>query len=136
VADHHYLFPEALTEAIDIQVQAANEVGSSVMLTRGSMNLGEHQGGLLPQSTVQTDEQILSDSERVIKAFHQTNEGATVQIVLAPCSTFSVTTSLMTETANLARQHGVRLHTHLAETEDENSFCLEMFKMRPLDYLE
>ena len=139
VADHHYLFPQALTEAIDIQVQAANSLGSRVMLTRGSMSLGQEQGGLPPQSTVQSDEAILQDSERVIKQFHQSGEGAKIQIALAPCSPcspFSVTRELMAETARLARQHEVRLHTHLAETGDENGFCLNRFGMRPLDYLD
>ncbi|MFC3153031.1 8-oxoguanine deaminase [Litoribrevibacter euphylliae] len=136
VADHHYLFPEALTEAIDIQVNAAQQIGSRVLFTRGSMSLGQDQGGLPPQSTVQTDEVILRDCERVINTFHQPHEGAKVQIALAPCSPFSVTTELMKQTAALARQHGVRLHTHLAETEDENNFCLKTFGLRPLDYLE
>lgn len=136
VADHHYLFPEALTEAIDIQVDAARHIGSRVLFTRGSMSLGQDQGGLPPQSTVQADEVILRDCERVIHAFHQPNTGAMVQIALAPCSPFSVTTELMKQTAELARQHQVRLHTHLAETEDENAFCLKQFGLRPLDYLE
>lgn len=136
VSDHHYLFPQALTEAIDIQVQAAGSIGSRVVLTRGSMSLGQEQGGLPPQSTVQTDDAILEDSERVIQRFHQTGDGAMTQIALAPCSPFSVTKELMQETATLARQYSVRLHTHLAETEDENAFCLNMFGMRPLDYLE
>lgn len=136
VADHHYLFPQALTEAIDIQVSAANKIGNRVMLTRGSMSLGQDDGGLPPQSTVQTDEAILDDCQRVIKQFHQPAAGAMVQLALAPCSPFSVTTELMKETAKLARDYGVRLHTHLAETEDENNFCLQAFGLRPLDYLE
>jgi len=136
VADHHYLFPEALTEAIDIQVSAAKLIGNRVMLTRGSMSLGQDDGGLPPQSTVQSDAIILDDCQRVINQFHQKGEGAMVQLALAPCSPFSVTTDLMKETANLARANDVRLHTHLAETEDENSFCLKAFGLRPLDYLE
>ena len=136
VADHHYLFPQALTEAIDIQVSAANKIGNRVLLTRGSMSLGQDDGGLPPQSTVQTDEAILDDCQRVIKQFHQPAAGAMVQLALAPCSPFSVTTELMKETAKLARDYGVRLHTHLAETEDENNFCLQAFGLRPLDYLE
>lgn len=136
VADHHYLFPQALTEAIDIQVSAANKIGNRVMLTRGSMSLGQDDGGLPPQSTVQTDEAILDDCQRVITQFHQTGPGAMVQLALAPCSPFSVTTDLMRETAKLARENSVRLHTHLAETEDENNFCLQTFALRPLDYLE
>jgi len=136
VADHHYLFPEALTEAIDIQVAAAETVGSRVMLTRGSMSLGQDQGGLPPQSTVQSDEAILKDCERVIQCYHQRGEGARVQIALAPCSPFSVTTELMKQTAALARRHGVRLHTHLGETADEDDFCVKTFGLRPVDYLE
>jgi 8-oxoguanine deaminase len=136
VSDHHYLFPEVLTEAIDIQVDAAKKIGTRVTLTRGSMSLGQEQGGLPPQSTVQSDEVILSDSERLIRAYHDSREGSMVNIALAPCSPFSVTSELMQQTAQLAREHGVRLHTHLAETEDENNFCLQSFGMRPVDYLE
>lgn len=136
VADHHYLFPQALTEAIDIQVSAAGKIGNRVMLTRGSMSLGQDDGGLPPQSTVQTDAEILDDCQRVINQFHQAGEGSMVQLALAPCSPFSVTTELMKETAKLARANSVRLHTHLAETEDENNFCLQNFGLRPLDYLE
>lgn len=135
VADHHYLFPEAIESAIDLQVAAAKSMGARVTLTRGSMSLGEDDGGLPPQTTVQADEVILEDSERLIKRYHQAQEGAMVQIALAPCSPFSVTTELMQATAKVARAHGVRLHTHLAETEDENAFCLRMFGKRPLDYL-
>lgn len=136
VADHHYLFPQALTEAIDIQVSAAGKIGNRVMLTRGSMSLGQDDGGLPPQSTVQADNAILDDCQRVINQFHQPEAGAMVQLALAPCSPFSVTTDLMKETAKLARRNSVRLHTHLAETEDENNFCLQTFGLRPLDYLE
>lgn len=136
LADHHYLFPQALTEAIDIQVSAAGKIGNRVMLTRGSMSLGQDDGGLPPQSTVQTDAEILDDCQRVINQFHQAGEGSMVQLALAPCSPFSVTTELMKETAKLARANSVRLHTHLAETEDENNFCLQTFGLRPLDYLE
>lgn len=136
VSDHHYLFPEVLSEAIDIQVSAAKALGARVTLTRGSMSLGQEQGGLPPQSTVQTDDLILSDSERLIRQYHDACEGSMVNIALAPCSPFSVTSDLMRETARLARKHKVRLHTHLAETEDENAFCLQRFGMRPVDYLE
>ncbi len=136
VADHHYLFPKAIEDAIDLQVQAAKSMGCRVMLTRGSMSLGEKDGGLPPQQTVQTDSQILTDSARLINLYHDKEEGSMVNIALAPCSPFSVTQDLMIETAKLARSHNVMLHTHLAETEDENAFCLQMFGMRPLDYLE
>ena len=135
-ADHHYVFPGGLDEAIDIQAAAARDMGARVLLTRGSMNLSEKDGGLPPDSVVQDADAILADSERVIAAFHEPGPGAMVQIALAPCSPFSVTQELMAETARMARRRGVRLHTHLAETEDENAFCLETFGCRPLDYLE
>lgn len=135
-ADHHYLFPEGLDDAIDVQVAAAKSLGIRAHLTRGSMSLGEDQGGLPPQSTVQTEEAILADSERLIKRHHDPAPGALIQLALAPCSPFSVSTELMTASAKLARQYGVRLHTHLAETHDETAFCEKMFGLRPLDYLE
>ena len=135
-SDHHYLFPSQLENAIDIQVEEAKKLGIRVVLTRGSMSLGEDDGGLPPQSVVQTKEQILSDSERLITTYHDSSEGSMTQIALAPCSPFSVTTDLMIETAELAEQHNVRLHTHLAETIDEENFCLERFGLRTVDYLE
>ena len=135
-SDHHYLFPNQLENAIDIQVEEAQKLGMRVVLTRGSMSLGEKDGGLPPQSVVQTKEQILTDSERLIKTYHDNQEGAMIQIALAPCSPFSVTTDLMIETAALAEQYDVRLHTHLAETIDEEKFCLEKFGLRTVDYLE
>ncbi len=100
------------------------------------MNLSERDGGLPPDSVVQDEDAILADSERLIGRYHQRGEGAMTQVALAPCSPFSVTTSLMRATADLARKHDVRLHTHLAETEDENAFCNELYGCRPLDYLE
>ena len=135
-SDHHYLFPSQLENAIDIQVEEAQKIGMRVTLTRGSMSLGEKDGGLPPQSVVQTKEKILTDSERLIKAYHESEEGAMTQIALAPCSPFSVTTDLMIETAELAQQYDVRLHTHLAETIDEENFCLDKFGLRTVDYLE
>lgn len=135
-SDHHYLFPSQLENAIDIQVEEAKKLGIRVVLTRGSMSLGEDDGGLPPQSVVQTKEQILSDSERLITTYHDSSEGSMTQIALAPCSPFSVTTDLMIETAELAEQYNVRLHTHLAETIDEENFCLEKFGLRTVDYLE
>jgi 8-oxoguanine deaminase len=100
------------------------------------MNLSQRDGGLPPDSVVQDETTILTDSERVVARYHEAGDGAMVQIALAPCSPFSVTTSLMRATADLAKRLEVRLHTHLAEAEDENSFCLELYKCRPLDYLE
>ncbi|MCW2131323.1 8-oxoguanine deaminase [Arthrobacter sp. VKM Ac-2550] len=135
-ADHHYLFPAGMEDSIDVQVQVVRELGMRAMLTRGSMTLGEDDGGLPPQSTVQAPEVILADSERLIGRYHERGPGAQIQIALAPCSPFSVTPEIMKDSAALAAQHDVRLHTHLAETIDEEDFCLERFGLRPLDYLE
>ncbi len=134
--DHHYVFPAGLEDSIDIEVEAAQRLGLRVLLTRGSMNLSQRDGGLPPDSVVQDEDTILADSERVVARYHEAGDGAMVQIALAPCSPFSVTTSLMRSTAELAQRLDVRLHTHLAETEDENRFCQEMHNCRPLDYLE
>jgi 8-oxoguanine deaminase len=134
--DHHYVFPAGLEDGIDIEVAAAKRLGLRVLLTRGSMNLSQRDGGLPPDSVVQDEDTILADSERVVARYHETGPDATVQIALAPCSPFSVTTSLMKATAELAKRLDVRMHTHLAETEDENRFCQQLYKCRPLDYLE
>jgi 8-oxoguanine deaminase len=134
--DHHYVFPAGLEEAIDVEVAAARRLGLRVLLTRGSMNLSQRDGGLPPDSVVQDEDAILADSERVVARYHEAGPGAMVQIALAPCSPFSVTTSLMRSTADLAARLNVRLHTHLAETEDENRYCQEVHQCRPLDYLE
>ena len=135
-ADHHYLFPNQLSHAIDVQVEASKDLGLRVMLTRGSMSLGEDAGGLPPQHTVQDMDSILKDSERLIHRYHQRTDDAMINIALAPCSPFSVTPDIMRESAKLADELDVRLHTHLAETLDEENFCLEMFGMRTVDYLE
>jgi 8-oxoguanine deaminase len=134
--DHHYVFPAGLEDAIDIEVAAARRLGLRVLLTRGSMNLSQRDGGLPPDSVVQDEDAILADSERVVARYHEAGQGAMVQIALAPCSPFSVTTSLMRSTANLAGRLNVRMHTHLGETEDENRYCEEIHHCRPLDYLE
>src|SRR5579864_9411347 len=134
--DHHYAFPSGLENAVDIEVAVAQRLGMRVLLTRGSMNRSQRDGGLPPDSVVQDEDTILADSERVVAQHHQRGEDAMVQIALAPCSPFSVTTSLMKKTAELAGKLDVRLHTHLAETEDENRFCEQLYKCRPLDYLE
>ncbi|MCS2172018.1 8-oxoguanine deaminase [Scandinavium sp. TWS1a] len=135
-SDHHYLFPEGMENAIDVQVEVVNELGMRAMLTRGSMSLGENDGGLPPQHTVQSGEAILEDSLRLIRRYHQRGEGARIQIALAPCSPFSVTEEIMQESARLAAVEDVRLHTHLAETLDEEDFCLAHFGLRTVDYLE
>jgi 8-oxoguanine deaminase len=134
--DHHYVFPAGIEDGIDIEVAAAKRIGMRVLLARGSMNLSQRDGGLPPDSVVQDEDTILADSERLVMRYHQAGEDAMVQIALAPCSPFSVTTSLMRATADLARRLNVRTHTHLAETEDENRFCQQLYKCRPLDYLE
>jgi 8-oxoguanine deaminase len=134
--DHHYVFPKGVEDGIDIQVAAAKRLGLRVLLTRGSMNRSQRDGGLPPDSVVQDEDTILADSERLVARYHQAGDGATIQIALAPCSPFSVTTSLMRATAELAQRLDVRMHTHLAETEDENRYCLEIHQCRPLDYLE
>ncbi|MDE2445997.1 MAG: 8-oxoguanine deaminase [Alphaproteobacteria bacterium] len=135
-SDHHYVFPNGLDDAMDIQVEEANRVGVRMTVTRGSMNLSVKDGGLPPDSVVQDQDSILADCERVIQKYHQHGAGSTIQIALAPCSPFSVTRELMRETASLAAKHNCRLHTHLAETKDEDDFCKASFGMRPLDYLE
>ena len=134
--DHHYVFPAGLEDAVDIEVEVAKRLGMRVLLTRGSMNRSQRDGGLPPDTVVQDEDTILADSERVVAKYHQRGEDAMVQIALAPCSPFSVTTSLMRATAALADKLDVRLHTHLAETEDENKFCEQAHGCRPLDYLE
>lgn len=135
-ADHHYLIPAGCEEAIDIQVDEARALGLRMMVTRGSMDLSEKDGGLPPDSVVQDTDTILADSERVLHRYHETGDGAMIQIALAPCTPFTASKTLMVETARLAERHGCRLHTHLAETRDETEFCLKQFGHRPLDYLE
>lgn len=133
-ADHLYLFPNG--SRLDDEIEAAGPVGIRLHASRGSMSLGESQGGLPPDRVVETPQKILDDCRRVIEAFHDPEPGAMVRIVVAPCSPFSVTPELMRESAELARAYGVTLHTHLAETLDEERFCLETFGHRPLAYVE
>lgn len=135
-SDHHYLIPVGLEHAIDIQVETAKKLGVRAILTRGSMSLGEDDGGLPPRHTIQTEQTIIDDSLRLINQYHQREDGAMMQIALAPCSPFSVTTDLMKETSRIAHQENVMMHTHLCETIDEEEFCLQRFGHRPVDYLE
>jgi 8-oxoguanine deaminase len=131
--DHHYLYPRDVdADLMEIQFKAAAALGMRFAPTRGSMCLSRKDGGLPPDSVVQTESEILADSERVIAAFHDPAELSMRRVILAPCSPFSVTEALMKETAALARRCGVRLHTHLAETRDENAFCEKMYGRRPL----
>jgi cytosine/adenosine deaminase-related metal-dependent hydrolase len=134
--DHQYLFPKGTGRILDAQIEAAHQIGIRFHPTRGSMSLSEKDGGLPPDSIVQDEDEILADSERVIRQFHDPRPKAMVRIALAPCSPFSVTPGLMKETADLARRFGVRLHTHLAETVDEEEYCLQAFGRRPVDYLD
>ncbi len=135
--DHHYVFPRAAGDLIiDEQFRAAEDIGLRMCASRGSMDLSKKDGGLPPDSVVQTIGEILRDSERLIDAYHDPTAGSMRQIALAPCSPFSVSGELMRQSAILAREKGVRLHTHLAETADEVNYTLARFNMRPLDYME
>ena len=135
-SDHHYLLPKGLEHAIDLQVEVAQQLGVRAIFTRGSMSLGKDDGGLPPQHTIQSEQTIIDDSQRLIRQYHQHHDGAMTQIALAPCSPFSVTTDLMKETARISEQENVMRHTHLCETLDEEEFCLKRFGLRPVDYLE
>ncbi|MGD9080556.1 MAG: 8-oxoguanine deaminase [Desulfobacterales bacterium] len=135
--DHHYVYPQNVSgDLIGAQFKAAANLGMRLSPTRGSMSLSKKDGGLPPDSVVQTEDEILQDCERVIRKYHDKNELAMRKIILAPCSPFSVTRELMKQTVKLARKHNVRLHTHLAETRDENEFCLDIYECRPLKLME
>lgn len=133
--DHLYLFPRGQERLVDVEIAAARELGIRFQPTRGSMSRGRSQGGLPPDDVVQDEETILADSRRLIREHHDARPGAMTRIALAPCSPFSVTTDLMRRTVDLAREQGVRLHTHLAETLDEDAYCLEVYGVRPVEYL-
>ena len=133
--DHHYVFSDKLSNAIDVQAETTRQMGIRAVLTRGSMSLGTDDGGLPPQTVVQSDDAILADSERLVSRWHDSAADAMTQIALAPCSPFSVTPELLKQTASLAKANGVGLHTHLAETADENDYCLNAFGVRPLEHL-
>lgn len=135
-ADHHYVFSTIMPHAIDVQVEAARGIGNRVTLTRGSMSLGQSAGGLPPESVVETDNHILSESERLVRDYHNRAEDSLCQIALAPCSPFSVTPELMQASATIAEREDLLLHTHLGETAEENDFCLRSYGERPVDYLE
>jgi len=135
--DQFYVFPRGQPkELLDQEFRAAEEIGIRFHGSRGSMSLSEKDGGLPPDSVVQTEEEILSDSQRVIEKFHNSRPFAMQRVILAPCSPFSVTENLLRESIKLARNYKVRSHTHLAETKDEEKFCQEIFSMRPLDYMK
>jgi cytosine/adenosine deaminase-related metal-dependent hydrolase len=133
--DHLYVHPRAAGDLITAEVGAARDLGMRFHPTRGSMSLSVKDGGLPPDSVVQDEEEILAESKRLVEAHHDRSPAAMTRIALAPCSPFSVSTSLMARTAELAESLDVRLHTHLCETQDEDAFCLETFGRRPVDYL-
>ena len=134
--DHHYVFPSGSGDLIGAQLQAAQALGIRMHFSRGSMDLSKKDGGLPPDSVVQSVDEILHDSIRVIEAYHDRSFGSMHQVALAPCSPFSVSADLLRESAKLARQYGVRLHTHLCETRDEERYTLERFGKRPLAYMQ
>ena len=134
--DHHYVFPHGAGDLIAAQFRSAGRAGIRFVASRGSMDLSRKDGGLPPDSVVQTIDEILADSERLVRVWHDPAPYSMRQMVLAPCSPFSVSGDLMRESAKLARSLGVRLHTHVAETRDEEQFTLEKFGMRPLRYME
>jgi len=133
-SDHLYILPNG--SRIDDEIQAAVEMGMRFHAARGSMSLGESDGGLPPDSVVEDEDFILQDTRRVIETYHQAERFGMIRVVVAPCSPFSVTPDLMRESAALARSYGVNLHTHLAETKDEEAFCIEQFGRRPAEYAE
>jgi cytosine/adenosine deaminase-related metal-dependent hydrolase len=134
--DHHYVFPRGAGDLLEAEIEAAREIGIRFHLCRGSMDLGRSHGGLPPDQVIEDRDEILVSSEEAIDRYHDPSPGSMLRIALAPCSPFSVTRSLMAEAAELARRKGVRLHTHLAETKDEEDFCLEQYGVRPVEYLE
>ena len=134
--DHHYVFPAEGGDLIGAQFAAAEELGIRMFASRGSMDLSVKDGGLPPDSVVQTVDEILRDSVRLIEAYHDPSFGSMRQIALAPCSPFSVSPELLKQSALLARQYHVRLHTHLCETKDEENYMLSRYAMRPLEYIE
>jgi len=134
--DHHYVFPHGRDGLLEALIDIARELGLRFHPCRGSMSLGESQGGLPPDSMVEKEDDILADTEATIKHFHDPEPGSMCRVVVAPCSPFSVTPELMRDSAALARKHDVRLHTHLAETLDEEKFCMEKFGMRPYELME
>jgi cytosine/adenosine deaminase-related metal-dependent hydrolase len=135
VFDHHYVFPRGEDGLVEAEIEAATELGVRIVASRGSMDLGESEGGLPPDSLVEELDAVLADTER-LATLHETGPGARVQLAVAPCSPFSVTGRLMTESAELARRLELPLHTHLAETAEEEAYCRELYGCRPVEYLE
>lgn len=134
--DHHYVFPAGAGDLLAAEIDAARELGVRFHPTRGSMDLGESRGGLPPDRTVEDTDAALANTEHAVRRYHDPAPGSMLRIAVAPCSPFSVSERLMRESAELARRLGVRLHTHIAETLDEERHCLQRFGKRPLDLLE
>jgi cytosine/adenosine deaminase-related metal-dependent hydrolase len=135
-SDHHYVFPRDAGDLLEVEIEAARELGIRFHPCRGSMDLGKSAGGLPPDSVVEDRDEILAACSEAIDRWHDPSPGSMLRIALAPCSPFSVTKELMRETAELARSRGVRLHTHMAETVEEEAYCKELFGVRPVEYLE
>jgi 8-oxoguanine deaminase len=135
VFDHHYVFPRGKPGLLEAEIEAAREIGVRIVVGRGSMDLGESDGGLPPDDLVEEREHVLEETRRAAE-LHDPGPGAFVQVAVAPCSPFSVTKQLMMDSAELARELGLQLHTHLAETVEEEEFCQGIFGCRPLEYLE
>jgi 8-oxoguanine deaminase len=135
VFDHHYVFPRGRSGLVEAEVHAARELGVRIVASRGSMDLGVSDGGLPPDDLIEDVDTVLADTERLANALHEPGPGAGVQIAVAPCSPFSVTRQLMADSAGLARRLGLPLHTHLAETRDEDAYCLELYGCTPVEYL-
>ena len=134
--DHHYVHPAGAGDLLEVEIESARELGLRFHPCRGSMDLGERDGGLPPDIVVETTDDALERSGAAVERFHDPAPGSMLRIAIAPCSPFSVSERLMRESAALARSLGVRLHTHLAETLDEERFCVERFGMRPLELME
>ena len=136
VFDHHYVFPRGREGLVEAEVLAARELGVRIVASRGSMDLGVSDGGLPPDELVEELDVVLAETERLAGTLHESGPGARVQIAVAPCSPFSVTGRLMEESASLARRLGLLLHTHLAETVEEEAYCKELYGCTPVEYLE
>ncbi len=136
MVDHHYVFPKGMVGLTDRQFQASDELGVRLHACRGSMSRGKSDGGLPPDILVQPAADILEDSQRVIEKFHDDKRGSFHQVILAPCSPFSVDSEILKESAKLGRAYGVKLHTHLTETKDEEAYTLDVLGMRPLEYMQ
>ncbi len=136
-SDHLYIFPQKTSaQLIDVEIEAAKEMGIRFHPTRGSMSLGRSKGGLPPDDVVQTEAEIQADTERLVAKYHDKSDGSMLRIALAPCSPFSVTPELMRTTADYAKANNLLIHTHLAETLDEEKFCIEKYGKRPVDYVD